>query len=171
MAKEIYLGAGCFWCTEAVFEMFKGIVSTAPGYAGGKAANPTYEEVCSGTTGHAEVLRVEYDPKVIPLEKILEIFFAMHDPTTINRQGADVGEQYRSIILYTTEAQKKEVLDYVKKIRDDYGKPIVTEIKKLGKFYEAEGYHKKYFDKNPHQPYCMFVISPKIAKMKKEFGL
>lgn len=169
--KEIVLGGGCFWCTEAVFKMFEGVVKTEPGYAGGTTPNPTYEQVCSGNTGHAEVLLVEYDPIVASLEKLLDIFFKMHDPTSLNRQGADYGTQYRSIILYNTDEQKQEIVKLVKNAQKEFSKPIVTEIKKLDKFYSAEDYHKKYFDKNPNAGYCTFVIKPKIEKIKKEFDL
>jgi peptide-methionine (S)-S-oxide reductase len=170
-SEIIVFGGGCFWCTEAVFSMFKGVVSTMPGYAGGNFKNPTYEDVCSGNTGHAEVLQVEYNPKIASLEKLLDIFFKMHDPTSLNKQGADFGSQYRSIILYTSDAQKETIDKFVKKIQKDFNQPIVTEIKRLDVFYPAEDYHKDYFGKNPMQPYCMFVIRPKVSKIKKEFDL
>lgn len=169
--KTIALGGGCFWCTEAVFSMFPGISKVEPGYAGGKSKNPTYREVCGGETGHAEVLKIEYNPETMPLEKLLEIFFAMHDPTTPNRQGADSGSQYRSIILYSDDDQRKAAEDCIKRISEDYKKPIVTEIKRLDAFYPSEEYHKNYYKKNPLQPYCLLVISPKVNKIKKEFGL
>jgi peptide-methionine (S)-S-oxide reductase len=172
MATEtIVFGGGCFWCTEAVFSMIEGVVKTMPGYAGGTTKNPTYEEVCSGDTGHVEVLQVEYDPKIVALDKLLDVFFTMHDPTTIDRQGADVGSQYRSIILYTSDEQKKGAENFIKGIQKNFGKPIVTEVKKLDKFYPAESYHKDYYDKNKINPYCMFVVKPKIDKVKKRFGL
>lgn len=174
MATEnqiIILGGGCFWCTQAIFDMFDGVVKTTPGYAGGAIKNPTYEQVCSGTTGHAEVIKVEYDPNIASLEKLLEIFFAAHDPTSINKQGADVGSQYRSIILYTEEKQKKVIEAYINKIGGNFKKPIVTEVKKLENFYPSEDYHKDYYNNNPLQPYCMFVIRPKIKKVKEKFGL
>lgn len=169
--ETIVFGGGCFWCTEAVFSMFKGVVKTEPGYAGGNMSNPTYEDVSGETTGHAEVLRIEYDPKIVTLDKLLEIFFEMHDPTTPNRQGADVGAQYRSIILYNSEEQKKSIEEYVKMAQKKFDKLITTEVKKLDRFYPAEDYHKDYFKKNPLQPYCVFVIRPKVAKIKKEFKL
>ena len=169
--EKIVLGGGCFWCTEAVFSMFKGVVKTTPGYAGGRTRNPTYEEVCSGTTGHAEVLQVEYDPEIAPLGRILEIFFKMHDPTSVNRQGNDVGEQYRSIILYTTEEQKVEIGRFIGALQKNVSGRIATEVRKLVEFYPAEEYHKDYFKKNPANQYCMFVIRPKVGKVKKEFGL
>jgi peptide-methionine (S)-S-oxide reductase len=169
--KKIAFGGGCFWCTEAVFKMFKGVVKTTPGYAGGTTKNPTYEEVCSGTTGHAEVIMVEYDPGAVSLEKLLDVFFKMHDPTSVNRQGADVGSQYRSIILYTEEQQKKMIDEYIDMIALKFDKDIVTEVKALDAFYPAEDYHKNYYKNNPAQPYCAIVIRPKIEKIKKEFGV
>ena len=160
----IVLGGGCFWCTEAVFSRIK--VKVTPGYAGGNKKNPTYHEVCSGTTGHAEVIKIEYDNS-IKLEYLLEIFFKVHDPTLLNKQGNDIGTQYKSIILYTAEEQKKKIDLFIKKIQKYFDKPIVTELKKLDKFYPAEDYHKDYYKNNPLQPYCMFVIRPKINKIKK----
>jgi peptide-methionine (S)-S-oxide reductase len=151
--------------------MIEGVVKTMPGYAGGTTKNPTYEEVCNGDTGHVEVLQVEYDPKIVALDKLLDVFFTMHDPTTIDRQGADVGSQYRSIILYTSDEQKRGAENFIKGIQKNFGKPIVTEVKKLDKFYPAESYHKDYYDKNKINPYCMFVVKPKIDKVKKRFGL
>ncbi|MFI5412811.1 MAG: peptide-methionine (S)-S-oxide reductase MsrA [Candidatus Micrarchaeales archaeon] len=171
MKNEIIVfGGGCFWCTEAVFEMFKGVSSTTPGYAGGNVTNPTYDDVCVGNTGHAEVLQIEYDPKIIEFDTLLEVFFTMHDPTTLNRQGADSGTQYRSIILYTAEEQKTLSEKFIKNIQKDYSKPIVTEVKKLDKFYPAEQYHMKYYDKNPDAGYCSIVIGPKVQKVKKKFA-
>ena len=162
---KIVLGGGCFWCTEAAFSMLN--VKVTPGYAGGSNKNPTYKEVCRGNTGHAEVIKVEYDDS-IKIEKLLKIFFMIHDPTLLNKQGNDVGSQYRSIILYTTEEQKKKINNFIKNIQKNFDKPIVTEIKKLDKFYPAEDYHKEYYKNNPLQHYCMFVIRPKINKIKKE---
>ena len=169
--SKIIFGGGCFWCTEAVFALFKGVIKTMPGYAGGTTNNPTYEDICTGETGHAEVLEIEYDPKLIELETLLDIFFTMHDPTTLNRQGADFGTQYRSIILYISPEQKEKTQNFIKKIQKDFSEPIVTEIKKLDKFYPAEGYHKNYYAKNPLQPYCSLTISPKVEKIKKTYGL
>ena len=169
--KKICLGAGCFWCTEAVFKLFPGIIKITPGYAGGHVINPTYKQVCTGTTGHAEVAMIEYDPSEISLEKLLEIYFAMHDPTSKNRQGADVGEQYRSIILYADEGDRQAIDSYINKIKPDFSKPILTEVKKLDEFYEAEDYHKNYYENNRFQPYCMVVIGPKLSKIRKEFGI
>lgn len=169
--KVMVFGGGCFWCTQAVFNMFEGVVKTTPGYAGGTTKNPTYEQVCSGSTGHAEVIQVDYDPDKASLDKLLEIFFAAHDPTSINQQGADRGSQYRSIILYTEPDQKAVIDAYMERIAGNYKKPIATEVKKLDVFYPSEDYHKDYYKNNPFQPYCMVVIRPKIAKIKKEFNL
>ncbi|HTW87902.1 MAG TPA: peptide-methionine (S)-S-oxide reductase MsrA [Candidatus Binataceae bacterium] len=160
-------GGGCFWCTEAVFELIKGVVSVTPGYAGGSVPNPTYRQVCTGATGHAEVARIEYDPTTVSYRDLLKVFFAMHDPTTLNRQGADVGTEYRSLILYASEDQKREAEELIRSLNDSSAsRPIVTEVKALDKFYEAEDYHREYFRKNPAAPYCQFVIDPKVAKMR-----
>jgi peptide-methionine (S)-S-oxide reductase len=167
--ESVVLGGGCFWCIEAVFNMLKGIIKTTPGYAGGVTKNPSYEEVCAGDTGHAEVLLVEYNKEVISMDKILDVFFEMHDPTSINKQGADLGSQYRSIILYNSESQKVEIMQFIDKVRENFDKPIVTEIKKLDRFYPAEEYHKEYYKNNRLQPYCVFVIRPKMKKIDKEF--
>lgn len=165
-------GGGCFWCTEATFEMLKGVVSVVPGYAGGKTPSPTYEHVCSGTTGHAEVIRVEFDPTAITFKDLLTVFFSIHDPTTLNRQGNDVGTQYRSIILYTNDAQKREAETFIKNLEANefQGTKIITEIKPLETFFEAEDYHHRYFQKNPDQSYCQIIINPKVAKLKKQFN-
>src|SRR6185503_9121908 len=163
-------GGGCFWCTEAVFERVKGVKSAVSGYAGGAQENPTYREVCNGTTGHAEVIQVQYDPKQISYETLLEIFFDTHDPTTMNQQGADHGTQYRSIILYADEAQKAIAEKMKKKAGSQYKDPITTEIVPLRKFYAAEDYHQDYFAKNPSAPYCAFVIRPKLQKFMKKHG-
>ena len=169
--ETIVLGGGCFWCTEAVFSMLKGVVKVTPGYAGGKTKNPTYEQVCGGDTEHAEVLKIEYDPETVTPEKLLEVFFTMHDPTSLNRQGGDTGSQYRSIILYSSEKQKEKAEEFIKKIQSGFEKPVVTEIKELEQFYPAEPYHMEYYKKNPLQPYCLFVIRPKVDKVKKKFNL
>ena len=169
--ETIVLGAGCFWCTEAVFKMVPGVLEILPGYAGGNTENPTYDEVCSGKTGHAEVAKIEYLPDSAKLDSLLEIFFSMHDPTSLNKQGNDVGTQYRSIILFTTKEQEKEIKNFIKNIESDYEKPLITELASLEKFYQAEDYHKDYFKKNPLQPYCMFVVSPKVKKIKHKFDL
>jgi peptide-methionine (S)-S-oxide reductase len=167
----VVLGGGCFWCTEAVFRMFSGVVKTTTGYAGGSEPDPTYAEVSTGYTGHAEVLMVEYDPGMINFETILDIFFTMHDPTSLDKQGADEGTQYRSIILYTTEKQKEEAEAFIKNLQKEYRKGIVTELQKLRGFYTAEEYHQKYYDKNPEKPYCRMVIAPKVDKVKKKYHL
>ncbi len=169
--ETIVLGGGCFWCTEAAFAVFKGVVKTTVGYAGGTTSNPNYEQVCSGMTGHAEVMQLEYDPKIMPLEKILDVFFTMHDPTSLNSQGADFGTQYRSAIYHTTDGQKKAIIAFIKEAQKKYTKSIVTEVKKLDKFYPAEEYHQRYFEKNPYASYCAFVVRPKVDKVKNEFGL
>ncbi len=162
------LGAGCFWCVEAVFQMLPGVKSVASGYAGGKTENPTYKEVCSGTTGHAEVIQVEFDPKTISYEKILDTFWEAHDPTTLNRQGADVGTQYRSAIFYHSEAQRASAEKSKAAAQKNFPSPIVTEITPLTKFYKAEGYHQDYYRNNQNQPYCRMVIKPKVDKFQKK---
>ena len=164
-------GGGCFWCTEAVYAELKGVVSVMPGYAGGHIKNPTYEQVCTGTTGHAEVIKIEFDPSQISYDDLLTVFFATHDPTTLNRQGNDVGMQYRSIIIYTNQEQKKKAEEFIKNLNesDPTGKPVVTELKPFDAFYEAEEYHRQYFLNNPNQPYCQVVISPKLDKLKERF--
>jgi peptide-methionine (S)-S-oxide reductase len=162
-------GGGCFWCTEAVYKMLNGVISVTPGYAGGFGNNPTYDEVCSGLTGHAEVVKIEFDPSVILYEDLLTVFFATHDPTTLNRQGDDIGTQYRSIILYANGGQKQKALDFIKKI-DEADHKIVTEVKPLESFYEAEDYHRDYYFRNKNAPYCEVVISPKLAKLQERFS-
>jgi peptide-methionine (S)-S-oxide reductase len=164
-------GGGCFWCVEAVYKELKGVDRVVSGYAGGHLENPTYQQVCSGNTGHAEVTQITFDPEVISFEDLLYVFWRVHDPTTLNRQGADVGTQYRSIILYHDEAQK-QAAERSKAETDAsglYGNPIVTEIAPLTVFYGAEGYHQDYFRLNPNQPYCRAVIDPKVRKFRKEF--
>lgn len=165
-------GGGCFWCTEAVFKMLKGVKGVMPGYAGGHKPNPTYEEVCGGQTGHAEVIKIDYDPKEIKFRDLLTVFFATHDPTTPNRQGADVGSQYRSVILYSTEAQRDEAVKFIAELNESSkeGAPIVTEIKPLDQFYPAEKEHRDYYTKNKGNPYCEVVINPKLQKVQKEFA-
>jgi len=166
--KNAVFGGGCFWCTEAIFKMLKGVVSVMPGYAGGETLNPTYQSVSSGETGHAEVTKIEYDADLISFSDLLTVFFATHDPTTPNRQGNDVGTQYRSIILFSNEEQKGEAEKFIGELRED-GEKIVTEVKKLDKFYPAEDYHRNYFENNPNQPYCQLIIEPKIEKLKEKF--
>lgn len=163
-------GGGCFWCTEAVFQMLKGVVSVAPGYAGGTTANPTYEQVCTGTTGHAEVIRIEYNSTEIAYSDLLTVFFATHDPTTLNRQGNDVGTQYRSAIFYTSNEQKQEAEKFIESLKDQPGDQVVTQVVPLDQFYEAEDYHHNYYQKNGGKPYCQVVISPKVQKVKEKFA-
>ncbi|MHB8894282.1 MAG: peptide-methionine (S)-S-oxide reductase MsrA [Candidatus Geothermincolia bacterium] len=164
--ETIVLGGGCFWCTEACFALMDGVIATTPGYAGGTTDNPTYEQVCRGKTGHAEVVSVEFDPARVTLDEILEISFASHDPTSLNRQGADVGTQYRSIILYSSQEQKASVNDFIVELQKEYARPIVTQVEALEKFYPAEEYHQNYYARNPGQGYCQVVISPKVKKSR-----
>lgn len=165
------LGGGCFWCIEAVFSEVRGIHTAISGYSGGTVKNPTYREVTSGRTGHAEVVQLEFDPEVISYRDILTIFFHLHDPTTLNRQGADVGTQYRSVIFYHNEEQEKVAHEVFREIdrSDLWDNPLVTEISPLQEFYRAEDYHQDYYANNPNQPYCTFVISPKMSKLRKLF--
>lgn len=162
---------GCFWCTEAFFTDLKGVEKVTSGYIGGKTENPTYKEVCSGYTGHAEAIKIEFNPDEVAYEDLLEIFFATHDPTTLNRQGADVGTQYRSEIFYTSEDQKAAAENFIKLLTDQdiYGKKIVTKVSKASMFYPAEDYHQDYYAQNPNQPYCSAVITPKLDKLKKNY--
>lgn len=165
-------GGGCFWCTEAVFEQVRGVISVMPGYAGGTVPNPTYPQVCTGRTGHAEVVRVKYDPAQISYEDLLAVFFATHDPTSLNRQGADVGTEYRSVIFYTTEEQGRAAQAMISQLNESGpgGRPIVTEVSPLIAFYQAEDYHREYYRKNSFAPYCQFVIDPKMQKLRKIFA-
>jgi peptide-methionine (S)-S-oxide reductase len=165
------LAGGCFWCLEAVFDDLKGVQAVESGYAGGSNENPTYREVCSGTTGHAEVVRVHFDPQAVSYRELLNVFFAIHDPTTLNRQGADVGTQYRSAIFYEDDEQKKVAEELITELDEQkvWDQPIVTQVVKLGKFHVAEDYHQDYFARNPYQPYCQAVVSPKVAKFRKHF--
>lgn len=165
------LGNGCFWCTEAIFQQLKGVESVASGYSGGQVKNPSYREVCDGTTGHAECLQIQFDPSVISYEKLLEVFFTTHDPTTLNRQGADVGTQYRSVIFYHDEEQRA-IAERVKKefAPTIWDNPIVTEITTFDKFYKAEDYHQNYFNDNPNQGYCRIVINPKVQKFREKYA-
>ena len=167
----IVLAGGCFWCTEAVFSIVKGVENVEPGYTGGSIPNPTYEQVSSGTTGHAEAVKVTFDSKVISLEEILEIFFATHDPTSINRQGADVGTQYRSVIFYYNKTQKITAEKVIAKLNEQkiWDNLIVTDAEPLEVFYFAEEYHKEYYKKYPEQAYCQVVISPKVAKLRQRY--
>jgi len=168
LTETATLGGGCFWCTEAIYQMLPGVKSVASGYAGGTTENPTYKEVCTGRTGHAEVIQIAFDPKQVSYEKILETFWQAHDPTTLNRQGADAGTQYRSIILYNSDAQKAAAEKSKAEAQKHFDRPIVTEIVPLKKFYQAEGYHQNYFRSNPDQPYCRAVILPKVEKFEKK---
>jgi peptide-methionine (S)-S-oxide reductase len=164
------LGGGCFWCTEAVYQMLPGVKSVTSGYAGGTKENPTYKEVCAGNTGHAEVVQVKYDPAVLSYEKLLQAFWDVHDPTTLNRQGPDSGTQYRSIILYTSEPQKAAAEKSKAEAQKHFRQPIVTEIVPLKKFYPAEDYHQDYYRDNPNQPYCRMIIRPKVEKFEKKLN-
>ena len=170
--QKATFGGGCFWCTEAFFLDLKGVTRVESGYSGGKVKNPGYKEVCSGLTGHAEVIQVTYDPKIISYEDLLEVFWNTHDPTTLNRQGADEGTQYRSAVFYDDEAQRKTAEDYKQQLEDSkaYKKPIVTEISPLINFFSAEAYHQNYFALNQNQGYCQYVIRPKVEKFKKQFS-
>ena len=168
--KFIVFGTGCFWCSEAIFKMIRGVNSVIPGYAGGHADNPTYRQVCTDKTGHAEVVKIFYDPDIISFEKLLELFMATHDPTSLNRQGNDIGTQYRSIILYNDDAEEKLIKDFLKEQQKNYRKPIVTEVKKLDRFYEAEDYHHDYFANNQSNPYCAMVIKPEINDFVVRYG-
>jgi peptide-methionine (S)-S-oxide reductase len=170
--EQATFGAGCFWCVEAVFQNLEGVEKVVSGYTGGRIANPTYKEVCSGLTGHNEVTQITFDPQKISFEELLEVFWKTHDPTTLNRQGNDVGDQYRSGIYYHNDEQKRLAEEYKQKLNDAdaFPKPIVTEILPLGTFYKAEDYHQNYFNLNGSQPYCQFVVKPKVDKVKAVFG-
>jgi len=171
MDKErLVLGGGCFWCIEAVFSNTKGVLSAISGYTGGKRANPTYENVCSGATGHAEIVDIVYDAEIITLEEILEIFFAIHNPTTLNVQGADKGTQYRSVIYYKDEEEEQRIEEAIQKAQKKYDAPIVTEVSPLGVVYPAEGYHQNYYKYNSEQGYCQMVVRPKLEKFIKKFA-
>lgn len=171
MTETIVFGGGCFWCMEAVFQLLKGVISVESGYSGGVKENPTYEEVCSGKTGHAEVIRVVFDPEQIEFQDLLSVFFTTHDPTTRNQQGSDVGEQYRSVIYFTEEFQKQKIVDFINKIKAEkvFKDPILTEVKPLKNFYIAEEYHINYYRNNPGVGYCQVVINPKLAKLRHSF--
>ncbi len=170
--EKAVFGGGCFWCTEAVFQMLRGVSSVLPGYTGGTVPNPTYQQVCGGKTGHAEAIEVTYNPQLITYHDLLTVFFGGHDPTTRNRQGSDVGEQYRSVIFYATPEQKKEAEQFIKEINNSnkFGKPVATELLPLDAFYPAENYHRDYFATHPGNPYCEVVISPKLEKAQREFA-
>ena len=165
------LAGGCFWCLDAVFDQLKGVKEVVSGYSGGKRPNPTYEQVCSGATGHAEVVQIRFDPKEVSYREILQVFFTIHDPTTLNRQGADIGTQYRSAIFYHSPEQKATAEQVMREMEAEgvWKHPIVTEVKPFEAFYPAESYHQKYFAKNPNQGYCQIVIAPKVAKFRKMY--
>lgn len=167
----ITLGSGCFWCTEAILQRLKGVEKVVSGYMGGKIKNPTYREICSGLTGHAEVVQVTFDPNQVTLEELFEVFWKTHDPTTLNRQGNDVGTQYRSVVFYHNEQQRSKAEEIKQKLdlSGAWPDPIVTEISPMEEFYPAEDYHQDYFNENGSQPYCQFVVVPKIEKFKKVF--
>ena len=167
---SLVLGGGCFWCTEAAYELLPGVKTVVSGYAGGHVPNPTYEQICTKKTGHAEVIRIDYDPAVVSLERLLEFFWQVHNPTQVGGQGNDIGPQYRSVILYANEAQKAAAEKSRAKAATEFRDPITTEIVALEKFWEAEAYHQDYFRRNPNQGYCAYVIAPKVNKLRKELG-
>lgn len=169
--ESAVFGGGCFWGIEASFSLVKGTVQVESGYAGGDVEDPTYEKVLKGETGHAEVIRVLFDPEIVTYEQLLEIYFYIHDPTTLNRQGNDVGEQYRSIILFTDAEQERKAKEFIESLEEQktYPDPIVTEVKELDVFYRAKEYHQQYLENNPSQPYCLFVVSPKVEKFKEKY--
>jgi peptide-methionine (S)-S-oxide reductase len=169
--ETITLGGGCFWCIEAAFLQIRGVESVISGYAAGQTTNPNYEEVCSGKTGHAEVCQIQFDAKQISCKEVLEIFFTIHDPTTLNKQGADIGTQYRSIILYHNESQKATAQELIQRLEQEkvFKNSIVTELKALDKFYPAESYHQNYYARNPYQGYCQAVIAPKLQKLRQKY--
>ncbi|MDB5272607.1 MAG: Peptide methionine sulfoxide reductase msrA, partial [Chitinophagaceae bacterium] len=172
LTETVYFGNGCFWCTEAVFKEIKGVVSVESGYAGGKVKNPSYKDVCTGTTGHAEVIRVLYEPAVISFNELLEVFFFTHDPTTLNRQGNDVGTQYRSVIFYTIPKQKELAEKYIATLNAEkaFPRPVVTAVEPYTNYYAAENYHQDYYELNGSQPYCQVMIKPKLDKLRKDFS-
>lgn len=170
--KTAIFGGGCFWCVEAVFKRLKGVEGVVSGYAGGQIDNPTYEQVSSGSTGHVEVIKISYNPDVIKYENLLDVFFSSHDPTTLDRQGNDVGPQYRSTVFYEDEEQKKAAEEYIRKLDAEktFSSPIVTGIKPVSKFFAAEDYHQGFYDNNRSYPYCTFIIDPKVAKLRAKFA-
>jgi len=172
MTQTAVLGGGCFWCVEAAFNQLQGVQRVISGYMGGRVQNPTYEQVCSGRTGHVEVAEITFNPDVITYEDILEVFFTAHDPTTLNRQGNDVGEQYRSVIFYRDEEQRKIAQRVIGELNRDhvFKDPIVTTVEPASRFYPAEQYHQDYFTNHPYQPYCMFVVSPKVKKIRDKYA-
>lgn len=168
---KLTLAGGCFWCTEAVFKRLRGVSSVIPGYTGGSVSNPTYQQVCEGTTGHAEAIQITYDPSIITLRQLLEVFFHLHDPTTLNQQGADYGTQYRSAVFYQSKEEKEAAQSYIDELAGHqiYPKPIVTSLEPLGEFYEADESHRDYYARNSSQGYCQYVIDPKIQKLLKTY--
>jgi peptide-methionine (S)-S-oxide reductase len=168
--EKFVLGGGCFWCLDSAYSQFAGITDITCGYTGGIIANPTYEQVCNGNTQHAEVVSIEFDPAVISSEQILDIFFTLHDPTQLNRQGHDVGTQYRSSMFFTSTDQKQQFEDAIHRAKEIWGESIVTEVAQLGEFFEAEEYHQDFFAKNPNQGYCLAVVAPKVAKVRSKFS-
>ena len=166
---RLVLGGGCFWCIEAVYLRVKGVNSAQSGYTGGKRANPTYEQICTGVSGHAEVVDIDYDENIISLEDLLDIFFVIHNPTTLNAQGADKGTQYRSVIYYENEKQKENIFHFIKKIQENFSEEIVTEVSSLSEVYKAEEYHQNYYNQNSNQGYCQVVIAPKLQKFMTTF--
>ncbi len=171
MRETIVLGGGCFWCTEAVFRQLRGVADVVPGYAGGDMPEPSYEQVRGGATGHAEVVKIDFDSSVITLRELLAVFFSTHDPTTINRQGADIGTQYRSVIYYVSDAQKMVIENFINELTDDhiFGASIATEIAPLTQFYPADDYHQSYYERNYDSRYCQLVINPKLKKLRDSF--
>jgi len=171
MTEKATLAGGCFWCLEAIYDQLRGVENVQNGYAGGRRANPTYEQVCTGTTGHAEVVQITYDPAAISYSDLLDVFFTIHDPTTLNRQGGDVGTQYRSAIFYHDDEQKRTAVEAIREVNDTktWENPVVTEVLPLTEFYAAEPYHTDYFERNPTQGYCRVVIEPKVAKARSKF--
>jgi len=172
MTQTAVLGGGCFWCVDAAFNQLQGVQRVISGYMGGHVQNPSYEQVCTGKTGHVEVAEITFDPAVISYEDLLEVFFTVHDPTTLNRQGNDVGEQYRSVIFYRDEEQHQRALKVIDELKKEraFKDPIVTAVEPASTFYPAESYHQDYFKNHPYQPYCMFVVSPKVKKIREKFA-
>ena len=170
--QHVVFGGGCFWCTEAIFKMLKGVQSVLPGYAGGKMEDPSYDEVSGGNTGHAEVVEIAYDPELITFRDLLTVFFGSHDPTTLDRQGSDVGTQYRSVVFHTTPAQEAETKKFIEEINNSNpdGVSVTTEVKPFKKFYKAENYHEDYFAKNANNAYCQIIINPKLKKVQEQFA-
>jgi peptide-methionine (S)-S-oxide reductase len=168
--QSAIFGGGCFWCTEAAFQDLRGVSRVLPGYAGGSVRNPSYEAVCTGRTGHAEVVQIDFDPAVISYKDLLRVFFTVHDPTQLNRQGNDIGTQYRSSIFYASDEQKKETEDFIAELNPEFANGIVTTIEPLKDFYVAEEYHHNYFKRNPYAGYCQVIVSPKVAKVRKQFA-